>query len=407
FWVILVSFWGVLGHSGVLGCFAVLLGCFGSFWFILGHFGLFWGGFGWFWGGFELFWGGFGASFGRFGGFWIILGSCWVILGCFGVVLGRFGVVLVHLVSFWFIWGCFGSFWVISGWFWVILGWFWVISGWFGVILVLFWGSFGVFWGGVELLWVVLGHFGVVLGGFGAFWGILGGFGRSLTTCPPVPGFVGCFVDSGSPPALSGASGTSTRLTVPLCLRFCRGRGYELAGLEAGYACFCGHAGDLRRGQRAGTAECDQVCFGKASQLCGGDGRLAVYHAWVGACRANSSAPSGVVYSPGFPDDYGPDADCAWRLGGGTGTPTGTGAALEVTFRLFDIRDPNDRLTLRDARSRRLLAQFDGRRPPPPARALLLPTEALELTFRSDTLRHAQGFALTYRREWGGTGGHW
>ncbi|XP_068779290.1 kremen protein 2 [Struthio camelus] len=206
-----------------------------------------------------------------------------------------------------------------------------------------------------------------------------------------MPGFVGCFVDSGSPPALSGASGTSTRLTVPLCIRFCRARGYEFAGVEAGYACFCGHAGDVRRGRRAGAAECDQVCFGKASQLCGGDGRLAVYHVSVGACQANSSAPAGVIYSPDFPDDYGPDADCSWRVGAGAGAP------LELTFRLFDVPDPNDRLQLRDARTRRLLAQFDGRRPPPRPGPLRLPTDALLLTFRSDTLLHAQGFALTYR----------
>ncbi|XP_067170989.1 kremen protein 2 isoform X2 [Apteryx mantelli] len=206
-----------------------------------------------------------------------------------------------------------------------------------------------------------------------------------------MPGFVGCFVDSGSPPALSGASGTSTRLTVPLCIRFCRARGYEFAGVEAGYACFCGHAGDVRRGRRAGAAECDQVCFGKASQLCGGDGRLAVYHVSVGACQANSTAPAGVIYSPDFPDDYGPDADCSWRVGAGAGAP------LELTFRLFDVPDPNDRLQLRDARTRRLLAQFDGRRPPPRPGPLRLPTDALLLTFRSDTLLHAQGFALTYR----------
>ncbi|XP_062456871.1 kremen protein 2 [Rhea pennata] len=206
-----------------------------------------------------------------------------------------------------------------------------------------------------------------------------------------MPGFVGCFVDSGSPPALSGASGTSTRLTVPLCIRFCRARGYEFAGVEAGYACFCGHAGDVRRGRRAGAAECDQVCFGKASQLCGGDGRLAVYHVSVGACQANSSAPAGVVYSPDYPDDYGPGADCSWRVGAGAGAP------LELTFRLFDVPDPNDRLQVRDARTRRLLAQFDGRRPPPGPGPLRLPADALLLTFRSDRLLHAQGFALTYR----------
>lgn len=43
-----------------------------------------------------------------------------------------------------------------------------------------------------------------------------------------VPGYLGCFVDSGAPPALSGPSGTSTKLTVQVCLRFCRMKGYQV-----------------------------------------------------------------------------------------------------------------------------------------------------------------------------------
>lgn len=46
-----------------------------------------------------------------------------------------------------------------------------------------------------------------------------------------VPGYLGCFVDSGAPPALSGPSGTSTKLTVQVCLRFCRMKGYQVLSL--------------------------------------------------------------------------------------------------------------------------------------------------------------------------------
>lgn len=45
---------------------------------------------------------------------------------------------------------------------------------------------------------------------------------------PSVPGYLGCFMDSGAPPALSGPSGTSTKLTVQVCLRFCRMKGYQV-----------------------------------------------------------------------------------------------------------------------------------------------------------------------------------
>ncbi|XP_006897516.1 PREDICTED: kremen protein 2 isoform X2 [Elephantulus edwardii] len=209
-----------------------------------------------------------------------------------------------------------------------------------------------------------------------------------IPTCH-MPGYLGCFVDSGTPPALSGPSGTSTKLTVQVCLRFCRMKGYELAGVEAGYACFCGSESDLTRGHPAPATDCDQICFGHPGQLCGGDGRLGIYEVSVGACQGSWTAPQGVIYSPDFPDEYGPDRNCSWMLG----PPT---TALELTFRLFELADPRDRLELRDATSGRLLRAFDGARPPPPG-PLRLQTAALLLTFRSDARGHAQGFALTYR----------
>uniref|UniRef100_A0A8C9PIG9 Kremen protein 2 n=1 Tax=Spermophilus dauricus TaxID=99837 RepID=A0A8C9PIG9_SPEDA len=213
-----------------------------------------------------------------------------------------------------------------------------------------------------------------------------------IPTCH-MPGYLGCFVDSGAPPALSGPSGTSTKLTVQVCLRFCRMKGYQLAGVEAGYACFCGSESDLARGRLAPATDCDQICFGHPGQLCGGDGRLGIYEVSVGSCQGNWTAPQGVIYSPDFPDEYGPDRNCSWVLGP-------TGAALELTFRLFELADPRDRLELRDAASGSLLRTFDGSRPPPPG-PLRLRAAVLLLTFSSDARGHAQGFALTYRGELG------
>ncbi|KAH1170680.1 hypothetical protein KIL84_006298 [Mauremys mutica] len=43
-----------------------------------------------------------------------------------------------------------------------------------------------------------------------------------------MPGYIGCFLDSGNPPALSGSSGTSSKLTVQVCIRYCRKRGYKV-----------------------------------------------------------------------------------------------------------------------------------------------------------------------------------
>lgn len=111
----------------------------------------------------------------------------------------------------------------------------------------------------------------------------------------------------------------------------------------------------------------------------------------MGSCQGNWTAPQGVIYSPDFPDEYGPDRNCSWALGP-------PGAALELTFRLFELADPRDRLELRDAASGSVLRAFDGARPPPPG-PLRLRATALLLTFRSDARGHAQGFALTYRGE--------
>ncbi|XP_063082437.1 kremen protein 2 isoform X3 [Cavia porcellus] len=117
-----------------------------------------------------------------------------------------------------------------------------------------------------------------------------------IPTCH-MPGYLGCFVDSGTPPALSGPSGTSTKLTVQVCLRFCRMKGYQLAGVEAGYACFCGSESDLARGRGAPATDCDQICFGHPGQLCGGDGRLGIYEAGrparqIGASRSPLGKPA-------------------------------------------------------------------------------------------------------------------
>lgn len=75
-----------------------------------------------------------------------------------------------------------------------------------------------------------------------------------------------------------------------------------------------------------------------------------------------------------------------------------SGAALELTFRLFELADPRDRLELREVPSGSLLRAFDGTRPPP-AGPLRLRVAAVLLTFHSDARGHAQGFALTYRGE--------
>ncbi|XP_075439009.1 LOW QUALITY PROTEIN: kremen protein 2 [Ascaphus truei] len=205
-----------------------------------------------------------------------------------------------------------------------------------------------------------------------------------------MPGYIGCFLDFGVPPALSGISGTSSKLTVQTCISFCRKKGYQYAGVEAGYACFCGGPLDVAALESVSAAQCDQVCFGNPRELCGGDGRVSVYSAWVGACRGEPLLPPrGVLYSPDFPEDYGPGSACSWDI-----RPPGI-AALELRFRSFRVSDPNDVLELRDGASGALLALIRGGQDPPST--VTLPTGHLRVTFRSDQAQSGPGYTITYR----------
>lgn len=139
---------------------------------------------------------------------------------------------------------------------------------------------------------------------------------------------------------------------------------FQLAGMESGYACFCGNDIDYHRHGDAPSTECNHVCFGDHTQPCGGDGRVIVFDStffrvllsvqrkvkdaddrliltnlvktlsftlflslssksWschfsliakVGTCGGNYSSPSAVIYSPDFPDKYKPGRVCYWTI---------------------------------------------------------------------------------------------
>lgn len=51
----------------------------------------------------------------------------------------------------------------------------------------------------------------------------------------------------------------------------------QLAGMESGYACFCGNEADLQDHVESSSMECNHVCFGDHTQPCGGDGWIIVF----------------------------------------------------------------------------------------------------------------------------------
>lgn len=135
--------------------------------------------------------------------------------------------------------------------------------------------------------------------------------------------------------------------------------------------------------------ECNHVCFGDHTQPCGGDGWVIIFDTRVGACGGNYTAPSGVIYSPDFPDKYGSGRVCYWTI-----QVPGSSAIL-FNFTFFDISDQTDMVELLDGYTNQVVARFDWRSPP---RELVNITgDFVILYFFSDRTNQAQGFALLYQ----------
>ncbi|XP_043924209.1 kremen protein 1 [Protopterus annectens] len=209
-----------------------------------------------------------------------------------------------------------------------------------------------------------------------------------IPTCR-MPGYLGCYKDSGDPPPLSGSSETSNKLTIQTCIRFCRNQRFQLAGMESGYACFCGNDADYwRYGEATGT-ECNNVCFGDHTQPCGGDGRVIMFETSIGACGGNYTSENGVIYSPDFPDNYGSGRVCYWTI-----QIPGV-SRIQFNFTLFDIKDASDMVELLDGYQHHVLARFDGRNKP--TASINISLDFVILYFYSDRTNQAQGFSVIYK----------
>ncbi|XP_007234226.3 kremen protein 1 isoform X1 [Astyanax mexicanus] len=202
-----------------------------------------------------------------------------------------------------------------------------------------------------------------------------------------MPGILGCFKDNGHPPPLAESYQTSKTLTIQNCISFCRNQRYKLAGMESGYACFCGN--DLDYHLRVPSLECSHVCFGDQQQPCGGDGHVIVFDTKVGACGGNYTSESGVIYSPDFPDKYSPGRVCYWTIQ----VPGASFIIFNVTF--FSIMDQADMVELLDGYTNQVMNRFDGRNPP--REIVNITTDFVILYFYSDRTNEAQGFSMIYQ----------
>ncbi|KAH7018612.1 WSC domain-containing protein [Microdochium trichocladiopsis] len=88
--------------------------------------------------------------------------------------------------------------------------------------------------------------------------------------------YTGCYVDDVNSRLLTGAYQPSYVFSrAEVCIAFCTGQGFPVAGLENGGECFC--APSLPASAVADQAGCTTPCRGLASQACGAPNRLTVY----------------------------------------------------------------------------------------------------------------------------------
>ena len=84
------------------------------------------------------------------------------------------------------------------------------------------------------------------------------------------------------------------------CIDFCRTRGFNYAGMEYFFQCFCSNH-IQSPGARVPDSECTAPCRGNDAEACGGDNRLTIY--WNGLpfryAQPPASLPAGWEYAVG------------------------------------------------------------------------------------------------------------
>ncbi|KAL5410343.1 hypothetical protein PMIN04_010680 [Paraphaeosphaeria minitans] len=86
--------------------------------------------------------------------------------------------------------------------------------------------------------------------------------------------FQGCYYDSLNPRALSAHSIADDIMTIDFCAVTCSQ--YHFFGLEYARECYCGNTLDATSTQQS-LADCNMLCNGSSSQLCGGLYRISLY----------------------------------------------------------------------------------------------------------------------------------
>jgi len=77
--------------------------------------------------------------------------------------------------------------------------------------------------------------------------------------------------------ALQGASTSSSAMTLPMCLNYCQGKGFQYAGLEYSSECWCGSTLSGGASLSLTSPNCNMPCSGAPGSICGGPACLSLY----------------------------------------------------------------------------------------------------------------------------------
>ncbi|OCF37563.1 hypothetical protein I316_00689 [Kwoniella heveanensis BCC8398] len=117
-----------------------------------------------------------------------------------------------------------------------------------------------------------------------------GGYAATATALPSGWTALGCMVDDVNKRALDGGAIDIANNTIAACTSYCASKGYNYAGVEYGYQCWCGKSATLTA---ADSSTCNVACPGDVWSMCGGSSRLNVFR--------SPSAPTTTVTPSAFP----------------------------------------------------------------------------------------------------------
>ncbi|XP_046665345.1 uncharacterized protein LOC124357515 isoform X2 [Homalodisca vitripennis] len=102
-------------------------------------------------------------------------------------------------------------------------------------------------------------------------------YSTGITDVSATGKLIGCFIDETLPRVLDQYKTDLDNTNSPRrCLNYCLALGYLFAGVEYQRECFCGNTRPSSS-LNSPDSECNSICSGDSSEICGGNWRIAVY----------------------------------------------------------------------------------------------------------------------------------